>query len=306
MKSELEIYFEYFLDYQKSENNCSEATVKSYKYDFSNIIEFLNIIQVEPQINLITTAILRRFITFLKENKKFATNTVRRKIHCLASFFKYLIETEYIDKNPMAPIKAPKEEKKLPIYIKVNELQRLMDAPEKYARFPENRLRDKVMVELFIFTGGRRAEVNGLNFDDIDFGRDTITIRKGKGNKSRVIPLVEPLKTDLWNYLNERLPLTNRAIIISSRGTRMSMSNMHVLFKTYLKKCGLGSKDYSFHKCRHAFASLLHQQGVDLLEIKELLGHEDINTTTIYTHTNINHLKNAVEKFPLVGAKKIS
>lgn len=298
-KTELEIYYEYFLDNMFAEKNASIATVKSYKTDLKNLLEFLKIINVEPQLNIITTAILRRYITYLKINKKYGTNTVRRKTHSLASFYKYLTNTEYIEKNPMATINAPPEEQKIPIYIKENELKKLIEAPEKYARFPEHRLRDKVMVELFIFTGGRRAEINGLDFDDVDFGKNTITIRKAKGNKQRIVPLLEPLKTDLWDYLNERLPLTNRAIIISNTGKRMSISNMHVLFKTYLKKCGLGGKGYSFHKCRHSFASLLHQNGVDILDIKELLGHNDLSSTEIYTHTNITKLKKEVEKFPL-------
>lgn len=199
----------------------------------------------------------------------------------------------------MLPIHAPQEEKNLLVYIKENELKRLLEAPDKYARFLEHRLRDTVMLELLVFTGGRRSEILALDFDDIDFKAKTITILKGKGKKQRIVPLLEPLATHLWKYLQSRLPLANRAILVSDLGSRMSTSNFQVLFKRYLNKSGLGKKGYTIHKCRHSFASLLHQNGVDLISIKELLGHEDLNSTKIYTHTSVNHLRKEAEKFPL-------
>ncbi|WFA09595.1 tyrosine-type recombinase/integrase [Tissierella sp. Yu-01] len=288
-----------FLDYMEAEKNASKATITSYITDYKVFSDFLDIVGIEPRVDTITTQVLRSYVSFLKKHKKYANETVRRKINSLSSFFNFLYETEYIDKNPMAPIKAPKKEQRIPIYIKENELKRLLEAPEKYARFPEHRLRDKVMIQLLVFTGARRSEVLALNFDDVDFGKKTITILKGKGNKQRIIPLIEPLATDLWEYLQTRLPLTNHAIITSDRGNRMSVGNFQSLFRRYLEKSGLGNKGYTIHKCRHSFASLLYQNGVDIISIKELLGHEDLNSTKIYTHTNVNHLRKQVEKFPV-------
>lgn len=288
-----------FLNYMESERNASKATIKSYITDFKVFTDFLDIASIEPRVDTITTQNLRKYVTYLKQHKKYANETVRRKINSLSSFFNFLLETEYIDKNPMAPIKAPKKEQRIPVYIKENELRRLLEAPEKYARFPEHRLRDKIMIELLVFTGARRAEVLALNFDDVDFGKKTITILKGKGNKQRIVPLIEPLATDLWEYLQTRLPLSNRAILISDTGNRMSVSNFQNLFRRYLEKSGLGNKGYTIHKCRHSFASLLYQNGVDIISIKELLGHEDLNSTKIYTHTSVNHLRKQVEKFPI-------
>lgn len=296
---DLQYCYDEFLDYMRAEKNVLNATITSYTTDFRVLNEFLAIGGIEPSLCTMNTQVLRRYASYLKLHKKYANNTVRRKINSLSSFFNFLLETEYIEKNPMLPIKAPKKEQGIPVYIKENELSRLLEAPFKYARFPEHRLRDKVMIELLVFTGARRAEVLNLDFDNVDFEAGTITILKGKGNKPRIVPLMEPLATDLWDYLQTRLPLSNRAILVSDTGNRMSVSNFHNHFKRYLDKSGLGNKGYSIHKCRHSFASLLHQNGVDIISIKELLGHEDLNSTKIYTHTNVNHLRKQVEKFPI-------
>ncbi|MCT4619869.1 MAG: tyrosine-type recombinase/integrase [Marinisporobacter sp.] len=295
----LDYCFQEFIDYLQSEKNASNSTLTSYKTDFKIFTTFLAIGGIEPRLNTMTTATLRRYISYLKLHKNYKTNTIRRKIHSLSSFFKFLLEMEYIEKNPMLSIHAPQEEKNIPIYIKEKELKMLINAPEKHARFEEHKLRDKVLLELLIFTGARRSEVLNMDWDDVDFGKKTIKIRKTKNKKQRLVPLVEPLTSHLWNYLQTRMPLSNRAIIISDKGNRMSVSNMQTLFKRYLKKCGLDKKNYTIHKCRHSYASLLCQSGVDIVSIKELLGHEDLNSTKIYTHTNISHLRKQVEKFPL-------
>lgn len=295
----LDYCFQEFIDYLKSEKNASKTTIVSYETDYKIFTVFLTIGGIEPRLNTMTTAILRRYISYLKLHKDYKTNTIRRKIHSLSSFFKFLLEMEYIEKNPMLSIHAPKEEKNIPIYIKERELKMLINAPAKYARFESHRLRDRVLLELLIFTGARKSEVLNMDWDDVDFGKKTIKIRKTKNKTQRLVPLVEPLLSDLWDYLQTRMPLSNRAIIISDTGNRMSVSNIQTLFKRYLKKCGLDKKGYTIHKCRHSYASLLCQSGVDIISIKELLGHEDLNSTKIYTHTTVNHLRKQVEKFPL-------
>lgn len=295
----IELCYQEFLDNLISEKNVSNSTITSYETDFKVLKSFLVKNNIRPLLDNITTPILRRYISFLKVDKGYKTNTIRRKIHSLSSFYKYLLEQEYIDKNPMLPIHAPKEEQKLPIYLTEQDIKLLLQAPSKYARFESHILRDPTLIKMLIFTGARRSEVLSMNWDDVDFGKQTITIRKGKGKKERIVPLHENLSSALWEYLQTRLPLSNQAIFISDLGNRMSVSNFQTLFKRYLKKSGLEDKGYTIHKCRHSFASLLHQNGVDLLSIKELLGHEDLNSTKIYTHTNVNHLKKEVHKLQL-------
>ncbi|MGJ0845950.1 tyrosine-type recombinase/integrase [Tissierella praeacuta] len=295
----IDICYQEFLDNLLAEKNVSNATITSYETDFKILKSFLQKNDIKPLLSSITTPILRRYVSFLKVEKGYKTSTIRRKINSLSSFYNFLMEQEYIEKNPMLPIKAPKKEQKIPIYITEMDLKLLLEAPKKYARFESHVLRDTALLKMLIYTGARRSEVLSMNWDDVDFGQQTITIRKGKGGKERIVPLHESLSCDLWEYLQTRLPLSNQAIFISDKGTRMSISNFQTLFRRYLRKSGLEDKGYTIHKCRHSFASLLHQNGVDLLSIKELLGHEDLNSTNIYTHTSVSHLKKEVDKFPI-------
>ncbi len=228
VKNELENGYQEFLNYLESEKNASTSTITSYKTDFGIFTHFLALTGTEPTFHTMGTPLIRRYISYLKQDKKFATSTLRRKIHSLSSFFKFLIEQEYIEKNPMLAIHAPKKEQKLPVYLKENEIKRLVEAPREYARFDTHQLRDKVMIELLVYTGARKSEVLALDWDDIDFGKKTIHIRKGKGKKERIVPLIEPLYTDMWEYLQSRLPLSNRAVLLSDKGNRLSTSNFQM------------------------------------------------------------------------------
>ena len=290
--------FEMYLLTLVSERNCSETTITSYKTDYNQFLAFCRKSKQSFSINQINTLFLRAYINHLKFGKSFKTNTIRRKIHSLSSFFTFCQENEIIEKNPMLPIKAPKEEKILPVYLNEKDLKKLIDTPKKYSRFESHINRDTAMIAVLAFTGIRRNELLNLNWTDVDFAAKLITVRKGKENKDRKVPIIPPLDLYLWNYLQDRLPMTNPAMFISDKGNRLSTSNYHVIFKRYVRKAGL-SDNISSHKIRHTFATLMYQNGVDIRSIQELLGHEDLNTTSIYTHTNLNHLKNEVEKHPL-------
>lgn len=281
-----------------SEKNCSETTITSYRTDYNQFLAFCRKKGQSFEIKLVTTLFLREYINHLKFEKGFKTNTIRRKVHSLSSFFTFCQENDIIEKNPMLPVKAPREEKTLPIYLNENELKRLIDTPKKHARFSTHINRDTAMIAVLAFTGIRRNELINLDWKDVDFAAKLITVRKGKGNKDRKVPIIPPLDSYLWNYLQDRLPITNPAMFISDKGNRISTSNYHVIFKRYVYKAGL-SDAISSHKIRHTFATLMYQNGVDIRTIQELLGHEDLNTTSIYTHTSLNHLKNEIEKHPL-------
>jgi site-specific recombinase XerD len=298
--NELEITYDEFLQYMTSERNASELTIISYQRDFVTFQKFLSIMNIEPELCKITTMDIRRYINYLKLEKEFANETIRRKIHSLASYFKFLLEVEYIEKNPMLPIRAPKEEETLPIFINESDLKKLLEAPNLYARFPEHRKRDTVLIALLVYSGARKMEVISLNWNSVNFAEQSITIRKGKGKKDRVIPLLEPLALALIDYYNERQPSANEPILLSDNNTRISPSNFGALFRRYVKKAGLDGKGYTPHKCRHTFASLLFQNGVDILTIQQLLGHSDLNTTKVYTHTTTDFLRAEVAKFPTI------
>lgn len=288
---------EEFIQYLRSEKDISHHTVRNYTADFKQFASFLESNGVQPRLDSITTPMIRRYVSHLKAEKNYKTYTIRRRIHSLSSFFKFLLEQEYIEKNPMLSIHAPKQPHKVPIYLSLDEAKRLLQMPMKHGK--EHGLRDKCIIETLLFTGLRRAELLALNWDDIDFGQKTLTVRNGKGNKQRVIPLSEPLISDLWAYLHTRLPLTDRAVFISSNGTRLTCSPMSVTFRRYLRLAGLDGKGYSLHKLRSTFATHLLQHGADLISIQKLLGHNDLNSTKIYAHADMKHLRKEALKFPL-------
>lgn len=289
-------YYNEFLDYLKSEKNVSIHTTTSYTNDFNQFINFLKLNGIQPKLNTITTPIIRRYIAYLKCEKEFSIYTIRRRIHSLSSYFKFLIEQGYLDKNPMLSIHAPKTPEVVPKYLSIEEIKLLLEAPAKYS--PEHALRNKVILETLIYTGMRRQELLGLNWEDIDFGEKTITIKKGKGKKQRVVPLKEPLLSDLWKYLQSRLPLTNQAVFISSYGNRLSITALQQMFRRYMKILGFDKKGYTLHTLRHTYASHLALNGVSILSIQKLLGHSDLGSTQVYSHVNTEHLKKEIEKLP--------
>ncbi len=289
-------YFEEFIDYMAVEKNASDHTKANYRSDFKIFTNFLVTNGIKPELETITTREIRKYLVYLKNEKEYENETIRRKINSLRSFFKFLTEQEYIIKNPMLPIKAPKKEQKIPIYLSDKEIETLIQATMKYGK--ENSLRDKCFLKILAYTGMRRQEALKLNWEDIDFNQNIIKIKFGKGKKERLVPMVESLATDLWAYLQTRLPLSNQAVFISNAGNRLTPSPAQNIFRKYLKKTGLDGKGYSIHKLRHSYASLLIQNDVDLLSVQKLLGHSDLNSTKVYTHVNMDYLKEQVEKLP--------
>lgn len=289
--------YQEFINYLSAEKDISTSTKVNYSSDFDIFLKFLHQNGLKPELQTITTPIIRKYLSYLKITKSYSNNTMRRKIHSLSSFFKFLIEQEYIEKNPMLPVHAPKLEQKLPIYLKENEIKKLISMPFKHSR--NNQLRDKCILETLAMTGIRRQELLGLDWQYIDFGTKTITVINGKGKKQRVIPITDPLVSDLWAYLQTRLPLTSNAVYLSGEGNRLSTTAIEQLFKRYISLAGLNGKGYTIHKLRHSYASLLVQNNVSILSVQQLLGHSDLNSTKIYSHVNTNFLREEVKKFPL-------
>lgn len=282
--------------YLEAEKNVSNHTVRSYKTDFSIFKNFLEDNSIKPDICTINIQNLRQYIIFLNKTKQYKNETIRRKIHSLKSFFSFLYSQEYIIKNPAFGVHSPKSEEKLPIYMSLEEIKALITAP--MGSNARHALRDKCILELLAMSGMRRFELQTLSWNNIDLKENIITVL-GKGKKERKIPIQEPLVSDLWTYLQTRLPLTNQAVFISEKGNRLSITPIQQLFHKYLKFCHLDEKGYTLHKFRHSYATLLLNNGVDLLSIQKLLGHSDLNSTKIYTHVNMNKLKQNVKKLPL-------
>ncbi len=280
-----DFYLENFLNYMLSEKNASNLTIISYKKDISLAAEFFLKRCMNPSIEEINVELIRKFIVFMKIEKKYSVSSLRRKIYVLSSYYKYMVQMEYIIKNPMLVIRAPKRPIRIPIYLSKDEVELLLKTPMISRN--ENSMRDQIFLYLTYFGGMRRSEIIKLDFDNIDFNEKTIKILNAKGNKDRIIPMHPRLEDKLWAYLQTRLPLTNHAVISTSYG-RMSAPRIDTIFGVYRKIARLENKGFTLHKLRHSFATHLIQNGANLFVVQELLGHKDLDSTRIYSHVSMN------------------
>lgn len=287
--------FNEFLDYLRSENNASELTINSYIGDFKIFLSYLIENGIPTDIEKIQVTHIRSYIVFLKKERKYENETIRRKINSLRSFFNYLINQDFLIKNPMRTITAPKKEERLPVFFTEDEVVKLLEIAK---RSEDNfALRNYIFCKLIASTGIRRQEAIDLDFDRIDFQDNVIKV-KGKGNKERVIPIKQDFSEELFTYLQSKLPLKNHAVFINSTGNRINASTAHVFFTRLLKKAGLDNKGLSIHKLRHSYATSLVNRETDIASVQKLLGHSDINTTTIYSHLNMTNLREDANKLP--------
>ncbi len=301
MKS-LDTLYEEFLDFMLAEKNASDMTIESYSRDCKVLVEFLESNKIDLSIDNLTTQVLRRYINFMKKDKNYSSTTLNRKINSLRSFAKFLVINEYMDINFMDRITAPKKEKKLPKVMTEQELEKFLGVILKHSK--DNGLRDRIIFSLYAASGMRRQELLNLNIEDIDLGINVIKVLKGKGGKDRVIPLFEPTTSYLWEYLMTRLPVKDNKepLFLSGYGNRMSVTAVQQLFRRYMKIAHLDDRGYTIHTLRHTYATLILKNGGNLMEIKDLLGHADLNSTSIYLHTTVEHLRKTSKLHPL--AKK--
>lgn len=271
---------------------------KSLKCDFDKI----NISEIDLDfIKNISLDDAYEFLIFCKNERNNGSKTRARKISSIKAFFKYLtVQLKILDENPMINLDMPATKKSLPKYLTLEQSISLLNCVD--GQFKE---RDYCILTLFLNCGLRLSELVSLNCTDI---RDDNTINvTGKGNKERTIYLNDACISALNNYLNVRIkPKTadKNALFISRHSQRISPKTVQHIVKVFLEKSGLANQGLSVHKLRHTAATLMYQYGkVDVLLIKEILGHENLATTEIYTHIVSEQLKNAVDLNPLSKIK---
>ena len=293
---------EYFLDirmflrYVKA-YRCGESFAALDDIDISDVdISFLR---------KVTTMEIYEFLLFLsREREQPRTDAVgvgtaarARKLSSIKTFFKYLCGvTKQLDENPAQNLESPKLKKSLPRYLTLEQSGELLDSVD--GRFAS---RDYCILTFFLNCGLRVSELVGLNLSDIRDGRMTVT---GKGNKERLVYLNDACAEALKAYLPDRSKQIRKgatALFISKRGERMSVAAVQNRVKLRMSEAGIDTEKYSAHKLRHTAATLMYQNGVDVLTLQELLGHENLNTTKIYTHLSDASLKDAAERNPLAG-----
>ena len=316
-----------FLSYHETIKAHSQRTVDEYYLDLRNFFRYLKQ-QRDPAlsqkrldeidirdvdltfISRITLTDIYSYLTYLSRdrvqhqnsensNKGLNAASRARKLATIRSFFNYICNKRHLlEENPCKDVDTPKQMKSLPRYLTLNESLSLLDAVDG-----ANRERDYCILTLFLNCGLRISELIGLNISDIH--DDALRIL-GKGSKVRVVYLNQACKDALTRYLAVRRPITGRdrdALFLSSQNKRISRSMVHTLVKKHLSAAGLDSEKYSSHKLRHTAATLMLQNGVDVKAVQEVLGHEHLNTTEIYTHIDNEALRVAARANPLSHVK---
>ncbi len=279
-----------FLRYLYLERRFARNTITSYGTDLVQFQRFLENHLGTSQINwsLVDKRTIRYFLISLQE-KNVSKRTVARKLATLKSFFRYLAKNEIIESNPVSSIKMPKLEKKLPEYLSVSETDKLLSLPD-FKTFEG--LRDLAILELFYGTGIRLSELINLKVNQIDLKQQLIRVI-GKGNKERIVPFGGSAKQILEKYLLIRPQFAENSVdnlFVLKSGKKMYPMAVQRIVQRYLKQAS-NVQQKSPHILRHSFATHLLNQGADIRVVKDLLGHENLTTTQIYTHLSIDHLK---------------
>lgn len=290
-------HVEAFLRHLKLERNYSPRTLASYEDDLRNFLEFLD--RHEPGSRELSPASVDRHLVraFLRElvGQGYAKRSVARKVACLRSFFRYLKKTGVVQASPMLTIVSPRLDRRLPQFLDEESMRRLMDQPDPAT--PEG-CRDRAVLELLYSTGIRLSELIGLNLEDLEMTRETIRVL-GKGNKHRIVPFGRAAARALHDYLAVRAELGNPRdlrpasagpVFLTVRGKRMNPKGVNILVAKYISRVSEIEKK-SPHVIRHTFATHMLDRGADLQAVKELLGHESLSTTQIYTHVSVDRLK---------------
>ncbi len=316
-----------FLSYHETIKAHSKRTVDEYYLDLRNFFRYLKQ-QRDPKlrdcelseisisdigldfVQSVTLTDIYSYMTYLSRDRVLHQNSSSsgfglnaasraRKIATIRSFYNYLTNKVHLVKeNPVKDLDTPKLKKSLPKYLTLEESVQLLNAVDG-----QNQERDYCILTLFLNCGLRISELCGLNTTDI---QDEALRVLGKGNKVRIVYLNDACKTALADYLSQRRPVAGRdknALFLSSRDERISRSTVHALVKKHLSMAGIDSTQYSSHKLRHTAATLMLQNGVDVKAVQEVLGHDHLNTTEIYTHIDNESLRIAAKANPLSRVK---
>ena len=278
-----------FLDYLQYERNYSEETIKSYREDLCQFEKFAREEIGDSALSEVKAELVREWIVSLMD-KGYTSTSINRKLSSLRSFYKFLLRKGEVAVNPLQKITGPKNKKPLPAFLRESDMDRLLDEVDFGEGFKG--CRDHMIIEMFYATGVRLSELIGLDNKDVDFSSSLIKVT-GKRNKQRLIPFGEELKIAMTEYVdvrNEAVPVRTDAFFVRENGERLSRSIVENLVKRNLSKV-VTLKKRSPHVLRHTFATTMLNHDAELGAIKELLGHESLATTEVYTHTTFEELK---------------
>lgn len=305
-----------FLTYHETIQGHSRKTVDEYYLDMRTFLRYIklekglvprttpfeeiSILDVELSlVDSIGLTDVYSFMNYLSRDRSLGASGRARKIATIRSFYRYLTtKTKVIKENPIQDLDSPRIKKTLPKYLSLDESIALLEAVDD-----PNRERDFCILMLFLTCGLRISELVSLNLTDVR-GEQLRVL--GKGNKERIVFLNDACQQAITDWLDVRsnsASVDKRALFITRKHTRITSAGVHYMVKQRLLKAGLDASQYSSHKLRHTAATLMLQNGVDVRTLQEVLGHEHLNTTQIYTHVDNENLRTAAKANPLGGIK---
>ena len=284
---------EAFLNYLRFEKRYSQHTIISYQNDLEQFLSFVIAEFDRPGIAEINAAIVRSWLAHLKQEEDLTAKSINRKISTLKSFYKFLMREGIVETTPMSTINAPKSNKRLPVYVEEKDIQTLFD----YVEFSDDwkGRTEKLVLQLFYNTGMRVSELVNLKTSQIDSAYDHIKVL-GKGNKERIIPVNKELIANLQDYIKHKPGDGNTGqVFVNEKGKPLYARQVYNMVKKNLSLVTTVNKK-SPHILRHSFATHLTSNGADLNAVKELLGHSSLAATQVYTHNDIERLKEVFKK----------
>ena len=284
-----------FLEYLLYELNRSENTIIAYRTDLEEFERYLKKNNAEADFAKVDANKVRSWVVSLMDEGKCSAASVNRKLSSLRSFYRFLLRRELVKVDPMLKVVGPKKKKPLPSFVREEDMNRLLDDVPFDGGFEGQR--DRMILEMFYATGMRLSELIGLDDVDVDTSARLIKV-KGKRNKQRLIPFGDELREDLLMYIkvrNETFSVGTEAFFVLKDGRRMYPMLVYRLVRRNLSKV-VALKKRSPHVLRHSFATAMLNGNAELRAVKELLGHENLATTEIYTHATFEELKKVYEQ----------
>ena len=284
-----------FISYIEAERRYSPLTVRNYRRDIADFLEFIGVDKESFDPNAIARADVEEWIVYLFEKRKLKAQSVNRSVATLRSFWKWMLGHSHANRDIVSVISQAKTPSRLPVFVSESRMEDVVALlRDDIASEDFERLRDAIIVLLFYTAGLRLAELANLKIGDISADYRTIRIL-GKGEKERIVPLIgrmgEILKKYFSQFSSQNICIgQKKALILSKKGEPISVRTIQRIVDRKLKDAGIQGKT-SPHTLRHTFATHLLNEGADLREIQELLGHSSLKATQVYTHTNIEKLK---------------
>ncbi len=275
-----------FIDFYWLSTGASKNTLAAYRSDLKIFNKWL----AGKQFTSVNSKNIQDYFSDRQKNNT-GSSTQARILTCLHSFYQYLLTNQLIKKDPTEQLSHPKLEKKLPVFLNIQEVEKLLEAPSSSSLFGQ---RDRAMLELLYSCGLRVSELISLSYHNINLKEEFIRIH-GKGSKERVLPMGELAIDYLMKYETNARPMLLKngqsdSYFLSNRGSAMTRQNFFYIIKAYANQVGI-DKPLSPHSLRHAFATHLVQKGADLRSVQLMLGHSDISSTQLYTHIQNAQLK---------------